>query len=132
MRVIRVMSASQSTTEGKGKEAKATFELEVIPELCNPMNRMHGGAMALLADMTTTMAAAPIAQQGWWEFGGVSRTLSVTYLRPTPLGTTVVVDCVLRSIGSRLCKYNHLIVSTFSVVYVLKQKDSCDSIFRKR
>lgn len=104
MRAIRVTSARRYSTEGEDKEAEATFELEVVPGLCNPMDRMHGGAMALLADMTTTMAAAPIAQQEWWEFGGVSRTLSVTYLRPTHLGTIVTVKCILRSVSSRLCK----------------------------
>ncbi|KAF5850474.1 hypothetical protein GGP41_002713 [Bipolaris sorokiniana] len=97
MSVIHVTSASRNDAEGKGNEAEAIFELEVIPQLCNPMNNMHGGAMALLADMTTTMAGAPIARQGWWEFGGVSRTLSVTYVRPALLGTTIVVTCVLRS-----------------------------------
>lgn len=102
MRAIRVTSASQSSAEGEDDEAKATFELEVVPGLCNPMNMMHGGAMALLADMTTTMTAAPIARHAWREFGGVSRTLGVTYLRPTYLGTTVAVHCILRSVSSRL------------------------------
>ncbi|KAJ5025801.1 HotDog domain-containing protein [Bipolaris maydis] len=99
---MHVISASRNDVEGKGNEAEATFELEVIPQLCNPMNNMHGGAMALLVDMTTTMAGAPISRQGWWEFGGVSRTLSVTYVRPALLGTTVAVTCVLRSVSSRL------------------------------
>ncbi|KAJ6195928.1 HotDog domain-containing protein [Bipolaris maydis] len=102
---MHVISASRNDVEGKGNEAEATFELEVIPQLCNPMNNMHGGAMALLVDMTTTMAGAPISRQGWWEFGGVSRTLSVTYVRPALLGTTVAVTCVLRSVSSRLCKF---------------------------
>lgn len=66
--------------------------------------------MALLADMTTTMAAAPIAEPGWWEFGGVSRTLSVTYLRPSVVGTRVVVRCVVRNVGARLCEF----ISLFS------------------
>lgn len=105
MSVIHVTSASRNDVKGKGDEAEATFELEVVPQLCNPLDNMHGGAMALLADMTTTMAGAPIARQGWWEFGGVSRTLSVTYIRPALLGTTVVVTCVLRSASSRLCEF---------------------------
>ncbi|KAH7064053.1 HotDog domain-containing protein [Paraphoma chrysanthemicola] len=102
MRAIRVISASESTSEGEAEGTKVDFELEVVPELCNPMDRMHGGAMALLADMSTTMAAAPIARRGWWEFGGVSRTLSVTYLRPTHMGSTVVVECILKSVSARL------------------------------
>lgn len=85
--------------------ATTIFELTVIPQLCNPMNNMHGGAVATLADMATTMAAAPIARKGFWEFGGVSRTLSVTYLRPVRLGRVVRVECQVRSVGRRLCKW---------------------------
>lgn len=84
--------------------ATTIFELIVNPPLCNPMGNMHGGAVATLADMATTMATAPLAQKGFWEFGGVSRTLSVTYLKPVKLGGVVRVECEVRSIGKRLCK----------------------------
>lgn len=102
MRAIRVIGA---TLDSKSQEATTIFELDVVPGLCSPMERMHGGAMALLVDMATTMAAAPISSEGWWEFGGVSRTLSVTYLRPTMMNTTIVVECVVRGIGANLCRY---------------------------
>lgn len=102
MRSIEVASAAKGTSKD-GMEASATFELTCPPGLCNPMDRMHGGAMATLADMATTMAGAPAASKGFWEFGGVSRTLSVTYLRPVFLGETITIDCSLKSIGRRLC-----------------------------
>lgn len=54
--------------------------------------------------MATTMATAPVAEKGWWEFGGVSRTLGVTYLRPVKGGREVRVECVVRGVGRRLCK----------------------------
>jgi hypothetical protein len=57
MRSIRVMSAKRTAAED-GMEASVSFELTVPPGLCNPMDRMHGGAMATLADMSTTMATA--------------------------------------------------------------------------
>lgn len=55
-------------------------------------------------DLCTTMAAAPLAAPGFWQFGGVSRGLSVTYLRPAPSkgGEEVVIECEVLQIGKRL------------------------------
>ena len=44
MRSMRVISAKKTPID-EGMVASATFELTVPPELCNPMDRMHGGAM---------------------------------------------------------------------------------------
>lgn len=101
--------------------ATTIFELTVSPPLCNPMGNMHGGAVATLADMTTTMATAPLAQKDFWEFGGVSRTLSVTYLKPVKLGGVARVECQVRSIGRRLCK---LCLSTMPAVSFVKRTDA--------
>lgn len=111
MRHLRIVSAEatpqapDSTTDWL---CSALFEFDVAPQFCNPMQNMHGGAVGLLADMTTTMAAAPIAAEGWWEFGGVSRTLATTFIRPVKVGSTVWVTCRMMSVGRRLCKWLHL------------------------
>jgi acyl-coenzyme A thioesterase 13 len=83
-------------------KATVTFELTVVPSLCNRMNILHGGAAALIFDMCTTMAVAPISRADFWAFGGLSRTLSVTFLRPVSLGTVVVIECEVIQIGKRL------------------------------
>jgi acyl-coenzyme A thioesterase PaaI-like protein len=57
MRSIRVTSATKKSLKD-GVEASVAFELTCPSGLCNPMDRMHGGAMATLADMATTMATA--------------------------------------------------------------------------
>jgi len=62
---------------------------------------MHGGAVALIFDMCTSMAAAPAATPGWWEFGGVSRMLAVTFLRPITKGTEVLIECEVLQMGQR-------------------------------
>jgi len=66
---------------------------------------MHGGAVALLIDMTTTLAVSPLSKEGFWHFGGVTRTLGLTCLRPVPGGERVLVECVVRGIGKRLGMY---------------------------
>ena len=63
---------------------------------------MHGGAQALLVDMCTTMAVAPLSSEEFWHFGGLTRTLNVTCLKPVPGGEVVYVDCEVKGIGKRL------------------------------
>lgn len=82
----------------------AVFEFKVVRELCNRLDNMHGGAVSLVFDMCTTMAMAPASTQEFWLFGGVSRTLMVTFLRPIVIGTEVEVSCELLQIGNRLGK----------------------------
>lgn len=66
------------------------------------MENMHGGAVALVFDMCTTMCTGPIARRNFWWFGGVSRKLDVTYLRPVKVGSTIVIECEVLQIGRRL------------------------------
>ena len=47
------------------------------------------------------MAMAPLAREDFWHFGGVSRVLSVTYLRPTKTGRRVVIECEVLQVGKR-------------------------------
>lgn len=49
------------------------------------------------------MALAPIAKPGFWAFAGVTRTLSVTYLRPVPEGEKVLIESEVVHAGKRLC-----------------------------
>jgi len=83
-----------------------TFEMTITPNFGNRLDNMHGGAVALVYDMCTTMAVAPISRKDFWHFGGVSRTLSVTYLRPARGGTRIVIECEVLQIGTRLGKHS--------------------------
>lgn len=65
---------------------------------------MHGGAVALVFELCTTMAAAPAASKGWWEFGGVTRGLSMTFLRPIAQESEVLVECEVLQMGKRMGK----------------------------
>ncbi|PVH74829.1 Thioesterase/thiol ester dehydrase-isomerase [Cadophora sp. DSE1049] len=103
MKAIKVESASViQNSKTSTLTAKTIFSILVTPNLQNPRGFMHGGAQALLVDMCTTMAVAPLSSEDFWHFGGLTRTLNVTCLKPVPGGEVVYVDCEVKGIGKRL------------------------------
>ncbi|EXJ74996.1 uncharacterized protein A1O5_01692 [Cladophialophora psammophila CBS 110553] len=94
---IKIVSAS--STLGK---TTAVFEMKAAPLFTNRMGNMHGGAVAMIHDMCTTMAAAPLARRDFWWFGGVSRTLLITYLRPVRQNMDLLIECEVLQQGARL------------------------------
>ena len=57
MQSLRVVDARAKESPKDDFEAIVVFEIEAVPGLCNPIQRMHGGAVSLLADMTTVRIA---------------------------------------------------------------------------
>lgn len=91
--------------------AIATFAFKVDRFYCNASGNLHGGAQAFMFDMCTSLAAQAIAKQAGsgiksdldsWINGGVSRTLSVNYLRPAPEGEDVLMECEVVQMGKSL------------------------------
>ncbi|TVY53227.1 Acyl-coenzyme A thioesterase 13 [Lachnellula cervina] len=93
---IQIVSAS--TNPGR-----VVFRFKIQPEHCNRLGNLHGGCTATIFDICTTCALAPIAKEGFWAYAGVTRTLSVTYLRPIPEGETVLIEAEVVHAGKRLC-----------------------------
>lgn len=69
--------------------------LNLIPVL------VHGGAVSTLFDATGGFPFVPVSKPGFWETSGVSRSLNVTYLRPIPLGMTILVENELVHAGKK-------------------------------
>lgn len=66
------------------------------------MRNLHGGAAALIFDLCTSVALAPVANGDFWTWPGVSRTLDVVYHKPVPQGAEVRVVCEVVSVGRRM------------------------------
>ena len=84
------------------KSKSTHFSFTVCQSLCNNSGNLHGGATATLFDSLTSSALFTVAKEGYWDIPGVSRTLTVTYLRPMPEGMKVFVDCELMAAGKNL------------------------------
>ncbi len=76
--------------------------MKITPSLCNSLGNLHGGAAATILDDFTTLPIALVRKTGFWEWMGVSRTLSVTLLNAVAEGEEVEVLAELVSIGKRM------------------------------
>lgn len=85
------------------KHPRVVFSFTVRPENCNASGNLHGGCTATLFDFATSMPLTFVNKPGFWLQLGVSRTLNVSYLRPIPCGSKILIDCELLSIGKTLC-----------------------------
>lgn len=95
---------------------ETVFALIVGPELCNSLGSMHGGAIATAIDFFTTCSIAPASRgtrlydqneailltqrEGFWDLGGVSRTLATTYVRAAQLDRVILFECRVVHLGS--------------------------------
>jgi len=79
-----------------GPDGLVEYELHISDFYANMNGVMHGGAAGVIFDMCTTTALCPIQRPGYWDFqGGVTRSLSISYLKAIPIGTTVRIRCAV-------------------------------------
>lgn len=82
--------------------AKATYTFTVSHLYCNGSGNLHGGAQSLIYDICTSLTLQAIAKRGGWLNGGVSRVLTVTYLRPASEGTELELETEVVAAGKSL------------------------------
>lgn len=81
---------------------RVSYLLTVSPDLCNMANNLHGGCAATLIDILSTTILLGVSTPGKFQFGGVSRNLRTTYLRPVPQNTEIRLVTELVHVGRRL------------------------------
>ncbi|OAX80880.1 hypothetical protein ACJ72_04782 [Emergomyces africanus] len=95
MKTIKLVKVEPNTAE---------FEFTVTPQMCNPLGILHGGCTTTILDMLTSTAA--FAATGSETMAStLSRTLSVTFLRPVPMGTKVRVVVHLVAAGKKFVHF---------------------------
>lgn len=78
---------------------RTTWQLDIGSHLCNKSGNLHGGAAATIMDNLTSTALITIMKDGFLDGGHVSRTITMSYLRPVPDGSRVRVECEVQSAG---------------------------------
>ncbi|KAJ5232676.1 hypothetical protein N7468_005632 [Penicillium chermesinum] len=86
----------------RGPPAKVSFTFTITPDLSNYLGNLHGGCAATLIDVLSSTLLVGMAEPGKFAYGGVSRNLRTTYLRPVPVGTEARLVCELIHAGQRL------------------------------
>jgi len=84
------------------RPARASFLLNVLPEMTNSMNNLHGGCSATLVDILTSCVLVTVGKPGVFSYGGVTRGLRLTYLSPIPVGTEMRLICEVVQMGRRM------------------------------
>lgn len=82
--------------------ARATYTFKVTRFYCNGSGNLHGGASATFYDLCTSLTLQAVGKPGFWINAGVSRVLTVNYLRPAPEGTELEMDTEVISVGQSL------------------------------
>ncbi|KEF56505.1 uncharacterized protein A1O9_06692 [Exophiala aquamarina CBS 119918] len=78
---------------------RTVWEAVITSRLCNKSGNLHGGAAATLMDNLTSTALVTISKPGFLDAGHVSRTITMSYLRPVPKGSTVRIECEVQAAG---------------------------------
>lgn len=92
------LSSVSSTT------STVTWNFTVPSSLCNKDGNLHGGAASTIFDNLSSTALFTIGRPGFWDNLGVTRFLAVSYFRPIPEGTQVVLECEVVSAGRRMAQ----------------------------
>ena len=78
------------------------YEVLTRPFQCNVGVALHGGVAAIILGHLISTALFTISNPGLLDRRMVSRTLTMTYLRPVPMGTKAIVEAEVMSAGRSL------------------------------
>jgi len=89
--------------------ANAVFEVSTDPYICNVDGTLHGGAASTILDNLPGEALHVAAWKRWIDYGSVSRTLTVTFLRPIVIGREVRVGVEIGQAGRTMANVRGVI-----------------------
>ncbi|ORY11548.1 HotDog domain-containing protein [Clohesyomyces aquaticus] len=99
---LTLISADSTPTPSHPHHSTTTFSLTIPSSLCNMSGSLHGGAVALIFDICTSVTISAVSKEGFWDHGHVSRTLNCTYLRPAKEGEKMLVESKVVHLGRRM------------------------------
>jgi len=70
-------SVTFEPTEKDPHNARSVFSFVVPSELCNMRGDLHGGAVALIFDITTSITINAVNRDGFWDTGMFFMTIEL-------------------------------------------------------
>lgn len=92
---VRLLSANHQNRD-------LQFSFVGTAGLCNRSRNLHGGAASTLFDTLTSLVLLTLKDVPQWDTLGVTRNLSLTFIRPIPIGTKLFLNCNMVAAGRRL------------------------------
>ena len=74
---MKLESVTYQPSSANPHDARTVFSFTVPKQMCNMGGSLHGGAVALIFDITTSMAISACSSEGFWDSGHVSRNRQV-------------------------------------------------------
>lgn len=83
----------------KAELGRTEWTMNITPAHCNKGRNLHGGMACIVLDNLTSTALLTLAKPGFLDAGHVSRTITMSYLRPVPVGSKVEIVCEVVQAG---------------------------------
>ncbi|EFA86399.1 hypothetical protein PPL_00191 [Heterostelium album PN500] len=97
------------------------MSMTVPQELCNVLSTLHGGAMATLVDIVSSIAIISTDPSNMPP--SVSVDLSISYAATAPLGETITIESLVYKIGKNLAFSDTTIYNSKKKKITQKHKD---------
>ncbi|KAI7892310.1 HotDog domain-containing protein [Mucor mucedo] len=94
-------NVSESLSIVDAETDKLTWEFKIEHHHCNQLSNLHGGCVATLIDMCSSVALL-VAGGKQWQIIGISTDLSISYLRGIAEGETIHIVCEVQRVGKTL------------------------------
>ncbi|KAH6065309.1 hypothetical protein HBI67_126380 [Parastagonospora nodorum] len=87
-KTLKLESVTYEPTKSNPHNSRTVYSFTVPRQLCNMGGNLHGGAVALIFDITTSTA--------------ITACINCVYLRPAPEGVKVFVESWVVHLGKRM------------------------------
>jgi len=100
--LLTEVSIRPNATEPTKNEGVVVYEIETFDGMLNSMDQVHGGCLAFLLDICSSMPIIALSlANGGSGSGGVTQAMNMIYHSPTPSGECLRIISTTLTMGAR-------------------------------